>query len=128
VSAEQAAWKPALARHSVWELVLHIAYWKYAVCRKLEGSEKGGFPRRPANFPALPEPADETAWRRDRALLREEHARLVEAIRAFDPACLDEPTPGSGKYRYLDLIYGIVMHDAHHVGQIQLTKRLWSGK
>ena len=38
VQPEQAVWKPAPDRHSIWELVLHIAYWKYAVRRNLEGS------------------------------------------------------------------------------------------
>ena len=32
----QAAWKPGVDRHSIWELALHIAYWKYAVRRRLE--------------------------------------------------------------------------------------------
>jgi uncharacterized damage-inducible protein DinB len=128
VSPEQAAWKPAPDRHSIWELALHVAYWKYAVRRKLEDSPQGGFARKPANFPALPEPADEAAWKEDRALLKEEHRQLVEAIQAFDIDRLDEATPGSGKYRYLDLIHGIAMHDTHHVGQIQLMKRLYNSR
>lgn len=122
VGVDQAVWKPAPDRASVWELVLHIAYWKYAVRRKLENGEKGGFPRKPSNFPALPDPPDETAWKRDRALLRDEHTRLVGAIRSFDAKRLEEQT---GKYRFADLIFGIAMHDAHHVGQIQLIKRLY---
>lgn len=124
VGAAQAAWTPASDRASVWELVLHIAYWKYAVRRKLENGKKGGFPRKPANFPALPNSRDEAAWKRDRAVLREEHAQLVGAIRSFDAKCLDEP---AGKYRFADLIFGIAMHDVHHVGQIQLIKRLYRG-
>ena len=125
VDAEQARWRPTSQRRSVWELVLHIAYWKYAVRRALEGGEKGGFPRKPSNFPALPEPADSKAWTRDRALLKDQHRQLVDAIRAFDPKRLDESTGSSGKYRYADLITGIAMHDVHHVGQIQLIKRLY---
>jgi uncharacterized damage-inducible protein DinB len=124
VGAKQAAWKPASDRASVWELALHVAYWKYAVRRKLEGGEKGGFERSPSNFPALPDRLDEAAWRTDRALLRDEHVQLVGAIRSFDQKRLDEET---GKYRFADLIFGIAMHDVHHVGQIQLIKRLYRG-
>lgn len=123
VSAEQAAWKPAGDRHSIWELALHIAYWKYAVRRILEDSGRGSFPRSPSNWPSVPEPADEAAWKRDRALLRDEHTKLVEVVGAFDPKRLDET--GTKTYRFVDLIYGIVMHDTHHVGQIQLMKRLY---
>lgn len=123
VTAEVAAWKPAPDRHSIWELTLHIAYWKYAVRRKLDGSQRGGFPRRPSNWPRVPEPADEEAWKADRALLRDQHQKLVEAIAAFAPKRLDDA--GTATYRYVDLIYGVAMHDTYHAGQIQLMKRLF---
>ncbi len=126
VDAAQAAWKPASGGKSIWELALHIAYWKYAVRRNLEGSPKGGFPRKPSNFPSLPDPADESAWKSDRALLRDEHRRLIDAVGAFDRQRLDEAAPGSRSFRHVDLIYGIAMHDGYHVGQIQLLKRLWA--
>ncbi len=125
VGARQAAWKPAADRHSIWELTLHMAYWKYAVRRNLKGAPKGGFPRAPSNWPHVPEPAGEAAWKRDRALLRDEHEQLVAAVTAFAPRRLDERVPGPRAYRFADLIYGIAMHDTYHVGQIQLMKRLY---
>ena len=128
VTPEQAAWKPARKRHSIWELTLHLAYWKYAVRRNLEGSAQGAFPRSPANWPAVPKPADAPHWKADRAVLRSEHSRLVEAVRAFDPRRLDEAAPGSAKYRFADLLFGIVSHDLYHVGQIQVLKRLYPSR
>ncbi len=125
VGPEQAAWKPAPDRHSIWELTLHIAYWKYAVRRNLEGSPRGGFPRSPSDWPQPPEVADAGSWKADRALLRSEHDRLVAAVRAFDPRRLDEEAPGSGAYRFVDLLFGVVTHDLYHVGQIQMLKRLY---
>ncbi len=123
VSARQAAWKPAPQRHSIWDLVLHLAYWKYAVRRNLEDLPRGGFPRSPSNWPRPPERQDEAAWREDRALFRSEHERFISAVRALDPSRLDEPARG-GAYTYIELLHGIVMHDTYHVGQIQLLKRL----
>ncbi len=125
VTPEQAAWKPAPKPHSIWELTLHLAYWKYAVRRNLEALPQGSFPRSPANWPAVPRPADAPQWKVDRALLRSEHVRLVEAVRAFDPRRLDERATGSGNYRFVDLLFGIVSHDLYHVGQIQVLKRLY---
>ena len=55
VSAAQARWVPARRRHSIWELALHIAYWDYAVRRRLDPDTPRDFPRSPANWPALPE-------------------------------------------------------------------------
>jgi len=124
VSCEAAAWKPAPERHSIWELALHIAYWKYAVRRRLRGDPSGGFGRSPANWPDVPEPRDEESWAADRRLLRAEHERLIEAVRVFDPRRLDKSAGGKKRWTYADLLYGIVLHDAYHAGQIQLMKRL----
>ncbi len=125
VKPELAAWKPVPMRHSIWELTLHLAYWKYAVRRNLEALPQGTFPRSPSNWPTLPKQADAAQWKADRALLRSEHVLLVDAVRAFDPRRLDEGVPGSEKYRFVDLMFGIVSHDLYHVGQIQVLKRLY---
>jgi uncharacterized damage-inducible protein DinB len=126
VSAKEAAWKPAPDRHSIWELVLHIAYWKYAVRRKLTGAPKGGFPRGPANWPSVPERPDSKTWKEDRALLREEHTRLVEAVKSFDARRLDKKPEDAVEGTFVDQLMGIVMHDTYHTGQIQILKRLYS--
>ena len=119
VTPGQAAWRPSPKRHSIWELTLHIAYWKYAVRRNLDGSPEGSFPRSPSNWPAQPEKPTPDQWK---------HRQLVKTIREFEPRLLDETAPGSKKYRFVDLLFGIVSHDLYHVGQIQLLKRLYDGR
>jgi len=122
VSVAEALWRPAAGRHNVWEIVLHAAYWKYAVHRRLTGAGKrGSFPRGPSNWPALPERPDRTAWRADVALLEATHARLREAVAAQAAAALGRRR---GAWRTLDVITGIAAHDLYHAGQIQLLKRL----
>ena len=106
-------------------LALHIAYWKYAVRRLLDGSQRGAFPRRPANWPELPKTPDERSWAADVALLRVEHERLVQAATALEPALLSRRPPTSRRWTYGELVVGIARHDAYHTGQIQLLKRLW---
>jgi hypothetical protein len=125
VTAAQAAWRPTPRRKTVWELALHIAYWKYTVRRHLETGERPRFPRSPANFPDQPEPADDAAWARDVALVRAEHERLVAAVRALASARLDDLPPDGRRWTYGELVLGIAAHDAYHSGQIQLLKRLW---
>lgn len=128
VTAEQAAWTPAPGRKSIWALALHIAYWNYAVRRRLEGGSAPRFPRAPANWPRIPKPADASAWSADVALLKQEHERLVAVISAVPPRRYDEPLRGRKRWTRGELILGIAQHDAYHTGQIQLLKRLWSGK
>ncbi len=125
VTAEQACWKPALRRKSIWALTLHITYWKYAVRRLLDGSERGAFPRRPSNWPESPARPDQQSWTADLALLRQEHQRLAQAAASLDPALLSRRPPTSRRWTYGQLLVGIAMHDAYHTGQIQLLKRLW---
>ena len=124
VSPEVAAWKPYPDRHSIRELALHAAYWNYAVERRLTGAPRGGFPRRPANWPrpGAGDPAD--AWAHDQELVRLFHDRLVEALRGFDPARLQERAPGGRNTTYADLVTGVLLHDTYHAGQVQMLKRL----
>lgn len=124
VSPEVAAWTPHPDRHSIWALALHIAYWNYAVRRRITGEPKGGFPRSPSNWPAAPESPTPAAWKADRDLVREAHESLVESLRDFDPSRLDRTAGGGSETTYADLITGVVLHDTYHVGQIQMLKRL----
>jgi uncharacterized damage-inducible protein DinB len=124
VTAAQARWTPGRGRHSIWELVLHIAYWEYAVRRHLE-PDGPRFPRSPANWPAIPSRPDERAWARDRALLADEHRRLVRALARFPLSRWNRVPPQGKKWTYGELIVGILAHDVYHTGQIQLLKRLY---
>ncbi len=128
VGCVEAAWQPAPERHSIWALVLHLAYWKYAVRRILEDSPKGAFPRKPSNWPVVSDVAEDKAWKQDRGLLGAEHEKLLAVVRAFDARRLDEIAPGSGRYRFVDLMFGAVTHDLYHTGQIQLVKRLFRAR
>ncbi len=123
VSPEVAAWKPYPDRHSIWELALHIAYWNYAVERRLTDAPRGGFPRAPSNWPAVGDTPSRDVWKKDRRLVRAQHDSLLEALEGFDPSRLDE-VAGDGSTTFADLITGIVLHDTYHAGQIQLMKRL----
>ena len=129
MKADRARWRPAPGRKCIWELVVHIAYWKYAVRRRLEGRSGGPaaerFPRSPSNWATLPDPADERAWKADVELLRSEHQALLDTISAVPVESYGRQSSGGRKWTYGELILGIAQHDAYHVGQIQLMKRLW---
>jgi hypothetical protein len=122
LSAEQAAWRPQTGRHSIWEIVVHAAYWKYAVRRLITGAKRGSFPYKGSNW--FDRDAGEApAWRRDVELLAEEHRQLRAAVAVLDPRRLGERSPKK-RYTYTELIRGVAAHDLYHAGQIQLLKRL----
>ncbi len=121
LSPEVAAWRPHPDRHSIWALALHVAYWNYAVRRRITGTARGAFPRQPSNFPTVPSEATKAAWTEDRRLVKEQHNLLVEALGSFDPSRLDEYAGDDSRTSYADLITGIVLHDTYHAGQIVTT-------
>jgi len=123
LTAVTAAWRPGPKRHSIWEVAVHAAYWKYVVRRRLLGEKRGSFALKGSNWFVRPLDLSEKAWRHDLALLDGEHARLREAVAGLKPTSLSF-TPASSKMSNFTLVCGIANHDVYHAGQIQLLKRL----
>jgi uncharacterized damage-inducible protein DinB len=118
VTAKQAAWRPARNRHNIWEEALHAAYWKYAVRRRLQGGKRGSFALQGSNFFRRPEAGklNESAWKTDKAILRQEHEALRDAIQL---ALAKSVTP-----KVQRMLWGVAFHDVYHAGQIRLLRRL----
>lgn len=105
ITDELADWRPGEGRHTIHELVIHAAYWKFVVRRRLIGDRRDRFPRPGRNwFPAT------APFREDIALLDEQHRFLRQTVEAVK---IQER-----------LIYGVAMHDVYHAGQISLIRRL----
>jgi hypothetical protein len=126
VDARRAAWRAGPARHNIWELVVHAAYWKYAVRRRLAGAKRGSFPLPGSNWFARPG-SSEAAWRGDVALLVSEHRKLRQTVAGLRDADLARRVAGS-RQSCGRLVGGAAAHDVYHAGQIQLLKRLGGGK
>ena len=122
VSHHEAIWRPQRDRHSIWDHVLHAAYWKYTVRRRIRGEKRGSFPLKGSNWIAPPFDTDD-AWRRDVELLVETHQSMRAAVAELAPDVLHKRLPGA-RITYFFLISGIAAHDVYHAGQIQLLKRL----
>src|SRR5579871_3439658 len=65
LDASTAAWRPGKDRHSIGEIVVHAAYWKYAVRRRLLGEKRGSFPEKGSNWFPRPQVLSEAAWQQD---------------------------------------------------------------
>ncbi len=115
VSAKAAVWRPEPGRHNIWELLLHAAYWKYAVRRRLSAEKRRSFSIAGSNWFASRKQPDEKAWRKDRELLDREHRELRTTIISLRSR--RERLPEA-------MLFGVAFHDVYHAGQIQLLKRL----
>jgi DinB superfamily len=126
VTPAQAAWRPAPGRHNIWEIMVHAAYWKYAVARRFTGGARGSFPLKGSNWfrrPAESGASIDTDWKADLELLDRMHDALRAAVVRLSAKDLPRTPPGK-KVSNFALLSGVAAHDLYHAGQIQLLKRL----
>ena len=123
VTREEAARRIQAGRHNIWELVVHAAYWKYDIRRRLTGEKAHSFAIEGSNFWTRPLEGTPGEWRRDLRLLEDEHARLRVAVAAFPASRWARQAPGK-PFNFAGLVRGIAAHDLYHAGQIQLLRRL----
>lgn len=126
VTPKDADRRPGRGRHNIREIVVHAAYWKYAVRRKLTGEKRGSFALKGSNFFPRPGPPGGPTWEDDIRLLASEHSLLRAVIVRTKPSALRRKIAGSRRTAGM-LIRGIAAHDLYHAGQIQLLKRLLRG-
>jgi len=121
VTPKLALWRPGPGRPRIWDYLLHCAYWKHAVRRRITGGLAEDFPRSPANFPGVPARPTAAALRADIRLLEAEHRALRAVVESMPAAALERR---AGRWRHVEQIHGVAAHDCYHTGQIQLIKRL----
>ncbi|HUI10994.1 MAG TPA: DinB family protein [Bacteroidota bacterium] len=117
-----ASWRPSAGRHSIREIVLHAAYWKYTVRRRLTHAAKGSFPLAGHNWFPRAGRGGETSWEEEIALLESEHALMRKAILKGGVRAMR--TRVGRKLRGEALMRGIAAHDLYHAGQIRLIRAL----
>ena len=123
VTREQAAWRICPGSHNIWELLVHAAYWKYDIRRRLTGDTTRSFALEGSNFWTRPISGTDAEWRADLALLQSEHDQLRTAVAAFTASRWTRKAPGK-PFNFEGLVRGVAAHDLYHAGQIQLLKRL----
>jgi len=110
LTPQQAAWKPAPERHSIWQILNHMLFWRGYVVLRLRGGEQlspDEVSRR--NF-AEPTRIDEPAWNGMVANFAASHREVRAAL--ADPG-ID-----------LSNLAHVAAHDSYHVGQIMMLRSL----
>jgi hypothetical protein len=127
VSPREAAWRPGKGRHNIWELVVHAAYWKYVVWRRITGAPRGTFALQGSNWFPRPVASDDAfsvvQWRADLDLLASTHRSLREATARLAARDLYRKHKRSADSSF-SLLTGAAAHDLYHAGQIQLLRKL----
>jgi uncharacterized damage-inducible protein DinB len=119
VHAEQAIQGLSGKTNSIWQLVSHITYWRTSVVNRVTGSLN------PPPFQDFLLPADcnEITWRQALHDFEAAYHLLRSAIQHFNPENLDKASPKK-EQTYYELIFGCLQHDAYHLGQMMLLKKV----
>jgi len=124
VKPAEAEWRPGETLHNIWEIVVHSAYWKYVVWRRLAQAEKGGFPRKGSDWITRPGEKNPQSWPEDVALLHSIHAKMRDVVSSLTDEQLAFAPEGSSVTN-LALISGAALHDVYHAGQIQQLRQAY---
>ena len=119
VDWRQAVAKPIAAKHSIWEIVLHISAWADTAARRSRGETVDLTPAE--DWPPVTD-ASEESWRRSVQTL----AQKQEALAGLTATLTDEQlqaTAGGKDYSVYFLLHGVVQHNLYHAGQIALLKK-----
>jgi len=120
--------RPAGLPHSAWELVEHVRIAQADLLAYLEDPDYAAPAWPDGYWPPSAEPPDAAAWDEAVAAVAAGRGRLQALLLE-----LPEPTapiPWGGAHTYLRTILVALDHEAYHVGQIVLLRRLlgaWRG-
>ena len=100
----QAAWSPAPGRHSIWQIVHHLIFWREYLLRRLAGGAQLSSEEIQQSQWAQPGRADDASWEATRRRFADSQAKVRAAL--ADPK------------NDLARIAPLLQHDYYHVGQI----------
>lgn len=119
VHAAGALSKTIAGGNNIWQLINHLIYWRKTVIIRLQGIL--ATPPMPEFY--LPEDQSEEAWKDTLYQFDEVYALLRQSILDFDAQQLDRPSPMQAQ-TYHQLLLGCLQHDAYHMGQMVLLKKM----
>jgi len=105
--------KSIAGRKTIWEQLLHAAYWKNVVIAKISG--RSAWERKGSNWVKMPRPGSEKQWKEDVMMLRGLHERLKEVVKKRGKRLSEKE---------VWLVQGAAFHDIYHAGQVKLLRRM----
>lgn len=110
LTAVQAAWTPAEGRHSIWQIVNHVIYWREHELRLAAGGPRASDEERARLNFLRPTEASDRRW-------QETLRRLGETQQRIGAAIADERVN-------IDRIRYLLPHDCYHFGQINYLRAM----
>ena len=120
ITAKKAATKPFPPFNSIWEIVNHMISWRETVLKRIQG-ENIESPE--GNYFSYIRDRSEEAWQKTREGFRASQQQWLKELKKMKRKDLERKHDFSSHSNY-ELVQGILQHDAYHLGQIRLQKKL----
>ncbi len=104
--------------NSIWQIVNHISHWREVVIEQLE---KGEWLGKEVTGMDAPDKPTEAGWSQTLERFQQAFEKLRETMLSIPEEKLVQKI---GKVKPGQLMFGIIQHDAFHLGQIMLLKRM----
>ncbi len=116
LSNTEALYLPAPERHCIWEIVRHVAYWKYwALTYVKEGTALNA---KENNWTALPEVRTEESWQDEVSKLRALNDECIKIAASLGSELFESSEERIVFFRQL------LYHDCYHTGQIGMLRAM----
>ncbi len=125
LTAAEAAWKPAPARHSIWQIVRHLILWKRGVLQAWDGDPPDGHALGAADWHEIS--GSDADWERDRRTLLDISTEFLTRVQSLDDAALSRRITwykGGVTQPLAMRIVRTTTHDIYHAGQIMYLRTL----
>ncbi len=110
--------RPAKGTHSVFEVLMHVAYWEDWGVKWCHG-EKPPIPKHASGcWTKAPAPKNAMEWKRTVDNFQRRHAELESCV---DEADLSEVI---GQKSRLEMLQALASHTSYHVGQVVLLRQM----
>jgi uncharacterized damage-inducible protein DinB len=119
LNGEQAAKRVFENRNTIWEIVNHLVSWRFTVLERIQGK----IVKTPENNYIM-EVRDKSAsaWIETVEKLKLSQEQWIKFLKLCKAEDLEKTNEGSS-FTNFELIYGILQHDAYHLGQIKLLAK-----
>lgn len=119
--------RPAGSPHSPWELLEHLRIAQWDIL-EFSRDAKHVSPEFPSGYwPASPEPPTSSAWDESVAAFRADLHALADLARDPDADLYAKIPHGSGQTLLREILL-TADHNAYHLGQLMLVRRLLTGE
>ena len=109
--------------YSAWEILEHLRLAQHDILDFSRNPKYKEMKWPEAYWPASPEPPDDTAWEKSVAAFRRDR-RALQKLAADPKITLQKRIPHGDGQTYLREILLVIDHNAYHVGELVMLRRL----